>query len=100
MSREELIAHALRWEDKELEARKSLWILSTTQNGDEYLLIVEAVSGPGAVGVAGVWDLLPDMYSTELTLHGPHARDSWPDRYWYRWLSEADVAEMEAELGG
>lgn len=98
MSRDQILADALRLEDKELEANKDLWILSTTQDGDEFLLIVEAVTSAGAVAVADTWDLLPDTYSTDLKLHGPHSREKWPEACWYRWLTEADVARMEAEI--
>lgn len=98
MSREQLLADALRLEDKELEARKDLWLLSLTVAEGELCLIVEAVTGPGAVAVADTWDLLPDMYSTELKFHGPHDRGCWPEKYWYRWLTETDVMEMEAEV--
>jgi hypothetical protein len=100
MSREQLLADALRLEDKELEARKDLWIISMRFDGSERILIVEAVTAPGAVGIAQTLDLIDYALtvSGELKLHGPHARDCWPEEYWYRWLTEADVAEMEARL--
>lgn len=96
--RDQILADALRLEDKELEARKDLWIVSWTGD-NECLLIVEAVTGVGAIAVAMTLDLMDEAHG-DLVFHGPHSREKWPEAYWYRWLTEADVARMEAEIGG
>lgn len=99
MSREQLVTDAMRLEDKELEARKDLWlIVATLPNGEETALIVEAVTGPGALGVADTLDLIDGLDPGDLKLHGPHDRGCWPEKYWYRWLTGNDVAQMEAEF--
>lgn len=98
--RDQILADALRLEDKELEARKDLWLIGRVMDGDGYsVMVVEAVTGPGAVGVALTLDLLTDIDPGDLVLHGPHSREKWPEAYWYRWLTEADVARMEEEIG-
>lgn len=107
MSREELLAVTMRLENAEPDARKGLWLLAVTRSpdyplvGDEWqeILIVEAVTGPGAVAVAATLDLMP-ADPGDITLSGPHPRDMWPRSWWYRWLDEASVAQMEAELRG
>lgn len=97
MSRDQILADALRLEDKELEARKDLWVLGCQLQGEEMLLIVEAVTSPGAVAVAQTWGF-PQVLDGDVTIHGPHSREKWPESYWYRWLTEADVARMEEEI--
>lgn len=96
MSREQLIADALRLEDKQPEAMKDLWVLGIRRDGQELLLIVEAVTGPGALGVAATLDLIP-LDPGDIALHGPNHRGAWPEKYWYRWLTAADVEEMVSE---
>lgn len=94
MSREQLVADALRLENAQPDAMKDLWMLGIRRDGRELVLIVEAVTGPGALGVADTLDLIP-LDPGDITLHGPHHRDTWPQEYWYRWLTAADVEEME-----
>jgi hypothetical protein len=99
MSREQLLADALRLEDKEPDAHKDLWLLSLSVAEGEICLIVEAVTSAGAVAVADTWDLMPAPEAIrELRISGPHRRDYWPPQYWYRWLTETEVLEMEASL--
>ena len=98
MSRDQLTENALRLEDKAADGSKDLWIMECTMDGDVWLMIVEALSPVGAVVVAETLDLMPtDTAFTMGRIHGPHSRGCWPEKYWYRWLTEDDVAEMEAD---
>jgi hypothetical protein len=94
VSREQLIADALRLENAQPDAMKDLWMLGIRRDGRELVLIVEAVTGPGALGVADTLDLIP-LDPGDIALHGPHHRGTWPQEYWYRWLTADDVEEME-----
>ena len=104
MSRDQLLADAMRLEDKAPEANKELWVIgATTIDGREQLLIVEAVTGPGAVAVANTLELIcgdPENKAGTLRLSGPHPRDSWPEKWWYQWLGDEQVGQMEAEILG
>lgn len=94
--REWLLRDAMRLEDAEPDWRKPLWIIGTPEHGGkERVLILEALTAPGARAVAETLGLLgPD--APDLSFAGPIARAAWPQGLWYRWLTSDDMAEFFA----
>lgn len=93
-----LLRDSMRLEDAEPDHLKPLWIMSRIVSpdyplvGDEWeeVLIVEALTAPGARAVADTLGLLGDE-EADLKFAGPVTRSLWPEGLWYRWLEEEDV---------
>lgn len=86
-----LLRDSMRLEDAEPDHLKPLWIMSRATEGvSEEVLIVEALTAPGARAVAETLGLLGDE-EADLKFAGPVTRSLWPEGLWYRWLEEEDV---------
>lgn len=85
-----LLRDSMRLEDAEPDHLKPLWIMSRGSDGNEEVLIVEALTAPGARAVADTLGLLGDE-EADLRFGGPVTRSLWPEGLWYRWLAEEDV---------
>lgn len=92
--REWLLRDSMRLEDAAPDATKPLWIVSRSLEGaGEQVLIVEALTAPGARAVAETLGLM-GAGEPDLRFAGPIARTVWPRGLWYRWLTHADVADF------
>lgn len=86
-----LMRDSMRLEDAEPDHLKPLWIMSKSpESTGEEVLIVEALTAPGARAVADTLGLLGDE-EADLKFAGPVTRSLWPEGLWYRWLTEEDV---------
>lgn len=89
--REWLLRDSMRLEDAEPDHLKPLWIVGRIAEGvGEEVLIVEALTAPGAAAVAETLGLLAE--GSDLVFAGPLIRRLWPSDLWYRWLTQDDVA--------
>ena len=97
----------MRLEDKASDKDKGLWLVSYTHSpdyplvGDEWerVIIVEALTAPGARAILETLDLVGD--GMDLRFAGPINRLAWPREKvpWYEWLDETDP-RLAAFLGG
>jgi hypothetical protein len=96
--RQWLLRDSMRLEDAEPDHLKPLWIIAspeeTFERGEE-VLIVEALTAPGARAVAETLGLL-GPFAPDLKFAGPIARAAWPQGLWYRWLTTEDMADFFA----
>lgn len=90
--REWLLKDSMRLEDAEPDHLKPLWIVGVREPEGERVLIVEALTAPGARAIGETLGLLGADDS--IYLAGPLARSVWPESFWYRWLTEQDVADF------
>lgn len=89
--REWLLRDSMRLEDAQPDHEKPLWIMSRATEGvREEVLIVEALTAPGARAVAETLGLLGEG-EADLLFAGPLIRALWPKDLWYGWLTESDV---------
>lgn len=96
--REWLLRDSMRLEDAEPDATKPLWIIADPEerfDKGEQVLIVEALTAPGARAVAETLGFL-GPFAPDLRFGGPVARTVWPQELWYRWLTHEDVADFMA----
>lgn len=94
--REWLLRDSMRLEDAAPDVTKPLWIVGRHIGAGEEVLIVEALTAPGARAVAETLGLMggADEFDGDLRFAGPIARAVWPRGLWYRWQSEQDLAEF------
>lgn len=80
----------LRLESAQPDDQKPLWMVE----GDNGVVIVEAVTPVGAVANARILEVLP---SGDLGIGGPVGRGWCDRRWWYRVLTVAEVEELLRE---